>query len=61
MELGLDRVEVAISQTHPPGEHAEVDFGEFYAVVAAVQVKCWLFVMRLSHSGRAFHVAFTTR
>jgi transposase len=26
-----------------------------------VPVKCWMFVMRLSCSGRAFHVAFTTR
>ena len=27
---GLDRVEVAVPQTHPPGAEAEVDFGEFY-------------------------------
>ena len=31
VELGLDRVEVAVPQTHPPGAEAEVDFGEFYA------------------------------
>jgi len=24
-------------------------------------VKLWMFVMRLSHSGRAFHVAFATQ
>lgn len=30
-ELGLDRVEVTIPQTHQPGAEAEVDFGEFYA------------------------------
>ena len=34
IELGLDRVEVAVPQTHPPGAEAEVDFGEFYATVA---------------------------
>lgn len=28
-ELGLDRVEVMIPQTHQPGAEAEVDFGEF--------------------------------
>jgi hypothetical protein len=28
-ELGLDRVEVAVPQTHEPGAEAEVDFGEF--------------------------------
>jgi transposase len=57
-ELGLDEVEVAIPQTHLPGAEAEVDFGEFYSTLAGVSVKCWMFVMRLSHSGRAFHVVF---
>lgn len=61
VELGLDRVEVAVPQTHPPGAEAEVDFGEFYATVAGVWVKVWMFVMRLSHSGKAFHVAFATQ
>jgi transposase len=61
LELGLVHVDVAIPQTHLPGAEAEVDFGEFIAVIAGVPVKCWLFVMRLSHSGRAFHVAFGTQ
>jgi len=61
VELGLDQVEVAVPQTHPPGAEAEVDFGEFYATIAGVWLKLWMFVMRLSHSGRAFHVAFTTQ
>src|SRR5258708_1899234 len=37
-----------------PGE-AEVDFGEFHAVIAGTLLKLWLFVLRLSCSGRAFH------
>ena len=57
-ELGLDRVEVTVPQTHAPGAEAEVDFGEFYATIAGVLIKVWMFVMRLSHSGKAFHVAF---
>jgi transposase len=57
-ELGLDEVEVAIPQTHLPGAEAEVDFGEFHFELAGVDVTCWMFVMRLSHSGRAFHLAF---
>jgi transposase len=61
VELGLGRAEVAVPQTHPPGAEAEVDFGEFYASVAGVWIKLWMFVMRLSHSGRAFHVAFATQ
>jgi transposase len=60
-ELGLDRVQVAVPQTHPPGAEAEADFGEFYAAIAGTLVKLWMFVMRLSHSGRAFHVAFATQ
>ena len=48
-------------QTHPPGAEAEVDFGEFHAGIAGTLVKMWLFVMRLSHSGKAFHVAFATQ
>jgi transposase len=52
LELGLVHVDVAIPQTHLPGAEAEVDFGEFLAVIAGVPVKCWLFVMRLSQSGR---------
>ena len=57
-ELGLDEVEVAIPQAHLPGAEAEVDFGEFHFDLAGVDVTCWMFVMRLSHSGRAFHLAF---
>ena len=59
--LGLDRVEVGVPQTHPPGAEAEVDFGEFYATIAGTWIKLWMYVMRLSHSGRAFHVAFATQ
>ncbi|MDT7750340.1 MAG: hypothetical protein QOD96_4002 [Pseudonocardiales bacterium] len=61
VELGLNRVEVSVPQTHPPGAEAEVDFGEFWIKIGVELVKCWMFVMRLSCSGRAFHVAFTTQ
>ncbi len=61
VELGLDRVEVAVPQTHEPAAEAEVDFGEFHARIAGVLTKLWMFVMRLSCSGRAFHVAFATQ
>jgi transposase len=60
-ELGLDKTEVMVPQAHAPGAEAEVDFGEFHAVVAGVLVKLWMFVLRLSCSGRAFHVAFATQ
>ncbi|MCE5291007.1 MAG: IS21 family transposase [Nocardiaceae bacterium] len=61
IELGLAQVEVAIPQTHVAGAEAEVDFGEFYATIAGAVIKVWMFVMRLSHSGKAFHVAFGTQ
>jgi transposase len=61
VELGLVRREVSIPQTHLAGAEGEVDFGEFYATIAGGCIKCWMFVMRLSHSGRAFHVAFGTQ
>jgi transposase len=60
-ELGLERVEVAVPQAHLPGAEAEVDFAEFHAAICGVLLKLWMFVMRLSHSGRAFHVAFATQ
>jgi transposase len=61
IELGLDRKEVMVPQTHPPGAEGEVDFGEFYATVGGTWMKLWMFVMRLSHSGKAFHVGFATQ
>jgi len=61
VELDLVHFEVCIPQTHEPGAEAEVDFGEFYATIAGQPMKCWMFVMRLSHSGRAFHVAYGTQ
>ncbi len=60
-ELGLEHVDVAVPQAHPPGAEAEVDFGEFHAMIAGAMLKLWLFVLRLSCSGRAFHVAFATQ
>jgi len=61
VELDLVHTEVFIPQTHEPGAEAEVDFGEFYITIAGALVKVWMFVMRLSHCGRAFHVAFGTQ
>ena len=60
-ELGLDSIEVMVPQSHEPGAEAEVDFGEFHAQVAGALLKLWMFVMRLSCSGRAFPVAFATQ
>lgn len=61
VEVGLDRRQVAVPQTHAPGVEAEVDFGEFQAVIAGVAVTLWMFVLRLSHSGKAVHVAYANQ
>ncbi len=49
---------VAVPQTHGLGEEAEVDFGEFYVWLDGEQIRLWMFVMRLSASGKAFHHVF---
>jgi hypothetical protein len=46
-----------------PGAEAEVDFGEFQALIGRIMVKLFMFmfmfmfVLCLSHSGKAVHVA----
>jgi transposase len=47
--------QVMVPQSHPLGEEAEVDFGQFSFVLEGDMVEAWMFVMRLSASGRAFH------
>ena len=54
-------MQVMVPQTHPPGEEAEVDFGEFNASIAGRLIKVSHVLMRLSHSGKAFHVAFANQ
>jgi transposase len=53
--------EAMVPQVHEPGEEAEVDFAEFFAYVAGALVKLWLFSLRFSASGRAFHRAYVTQ
>jgi transposase len=57
-ELGTGTGLAMVPQTHPPAEEAEVDFGEFKAFIGGVLVRLWMFVLRLSHSGKAVHVAY---
>ena len=57
-ELDNSLFAVTVPQTHGPGEEAECDFGEFMAWIDGTLVRCWMFCLRLSYSGRAFHVAF---
>lgn len=60
-EVGLARREVMVPQTHPAGAEAEVDFGQFHVSVGGVMLRLWMFVMRLSHSGKAVHIAYANQ
>lgn len=57
-ELAAASWKVAVPQTHGLGEEAEVDFGEFYGWLDGTWTRLWMFVMRLSASGKAFHAVF---
>ena len=57
-ELESGSAVVTIPQLHPPGEEAEVDFGRVSVWLDGVLTELSMFVMRLSHSGRAVHICF---
>ena len=48
-------VEVKVPQWHPPGAEAEIDFGRLAFYLDGVLTDGWMFVFRLSASGRGFH------
>src|SRR6478609_6314780 len=58
IEIGLDGRLVTVPQTHEPGRDAEVDFGDFTAVIGGERLILHMFVMRLSSSGRSVHIAY---
>ena len=47
--------QVMVPQSHPLGAEAEVDFGQVSFVLDGFATEGWMFVMRLSASGRGFH------
>lgn len=53
-ELGLSGPEAMVPQSKPAGWEAEVDFGELWATLEGRLEKVWMFVMRMSFSGRTF-------
>ena len=60
VEEGRGPAKVFVPQHHPPGQDAEVDFGELWVRLAGVMTKCYLFVFRMSYSGKAVHKVFAT-
>ncbi|MDI9889238.1 IS21 family transposase [Streptomyces sp. HNM0645] len=61
VEEGRGPPAVFIPQTHRPGEEAEVDFGDVYITLNGVRTLCYLFVFRLSFSGKAVHRIFLSQ
>lgn len=61
VEIAGTRLQVMVPQTHLPAQEAEVDFGEFQAVIAGVVMRLWMFCLRLSHSGKAVHIAYANQ
>lgn len=61
VEIAGEHQQVMVPQTHLPAEEAEVDFGEFTAVIAGVVMKLFMFCLRLSHSGKAVHIAYANQ
>jgi transposase len=51
----LSLPDVCVPQTHPLGDEAEVDFGQVRFYLESAPVEAWMFVMRLSASGKGFH------
>jgi transposase len=53
--------EVMVPQTHPLGYEAEVDFGAVSFTLQGTLVQGWMFVMRLSASGKGFHRVYANQ
>jgi len=51
----LSLPDVCVPQAHPLGAEAEVDFGQVSFRLDGALVEAWMFVMRLSASGKGFH------
>jgi len=51
----MSLADVCVPQDHPLADEAEVDFGQISFVFCGVLIEAWMFVMRLSASGKAFH------
>jgi transposase len=50
-----------VPQFHPPGAEGEVDFADLWVHLAGEMTKCFLFTLRLSHSGKAVHRVFASQ
>ena len=53
--------EVMVPQTHPFGYESEVDFGSVSFYLSGELTSAWMYVMRLSASGKGFHRVYANQ
>ena len=53
--------EVMVPQTHPLGYESEVDFGSVSFFLCGQLTSAWMYVMRLSASGKSFHRVYANQ
>ena len=58
-EIDLPVPTAMIPQLHLPGKRPDVDFGDVLVYVNGEKIKAKMFAMRLSHSGKAFHMVYS--
>jgi transposase len=57
---GRRHLDGMVPQVHGPGAEAEVDFADVWVRLAGEPVRCHLFTLRLSYSGKAVHRVFAS-
>jgi len=60
-EAGRSVEQAVVPQAHPPGTEAEVDFADLCVELYGVLTRCFLFTLRLWHSGKAVHRVFASQ
>jgi transposase len=58
---GRVHLEGMVPQVHEPGAEAEVDFADVWVRLAGEPVRCHLFTLRLSYSGKAVHRVYASQ
>jgi len=58
---GHTHVDGVVPQVHEPGAEAEVDFADVWVRLAGEPMKCHLFTLRLSYSGKAVHRVYASQ
>ena len=58
---GRAHLEGTVPQVHEPGAEAEVDFADVWVRLAGEPLKCHLFTLRLSYSGKSVHRIYASQ